>query len=73
MTLTHSWITLLFLKLTSKEMADVSVLDDGVEAESIDASEAERAFLRDLVCEQPEAIQSELGVMALMSQYPRKF
>ena len=34
---------------------------------------AERAFLRELVTRNPEAIQSDLGLMAMMSQYPRQF
>ena len=73
MTLTHSWFTLVFLKLTSKNVSDVSALDDAAGVDSIEATEAERVFLRELICEQSEAVQSELGVMALMSQYPRKF
>ncbi|UZD92045.1 hypothetical protein [Cognatishimia activa] len=38
-----------------------------------ESSEAERAFLREIMRENPEALQSEIGVMALMSQYPRNF
>ena len=34
---------------------------------------AERAFLRELLAHNPEAIQSDLGLMAMMSQYPRQF
>ncbi|AGI66161.1 hypothetical protein OAN307_c04200 [Octadecabacter antarcticus 307] len=31
---------------------------------------AERAFLRELMAHNPEAIQSDLGLMAMMTQYP---
>lgn len=34
---------------------------------------AERAFLRELMFNNPEAIQSDLGLMAMMTQYPRQF
>ena len=34
---------------------------------------AERAFLRELLAHNPEAIQSDLGLMEMMSQYPRQF
>lgn len=34
---------------------------------------AERAFLRELLAHNPEAIQSDVGLMAMMSQYPRQF
>ena len=34
---------------------------------------AERAFLRELLARNPEAFQSDLGLMAMMSQYPREF
>jgi hypothetical protein len=34
---------------------------------------AERAFLRELLARNPEAIQSDVGLMAMMSQYPRQF
>jgi len=34
---------------------------------------AERVFLRELLARNPEAIQSDLGFMALMAQYPRYF
>lgn len=34
---------------------------------------AERAFLRELFAHNPEAIQSDVGLMAMMSQYPRQF
>ncbi|SFS20945.1 hypothetical protein [Yoonia litorea] len=34
---------------------------------------AERAFLRELLAQNPEAIQSDLGLMAMMSQYPQQF
>ena len=34
---------------------------------------AERTFLRELLAHNPEAIQSDLGLMAMMSQYPRQF
>jgi hypothetical protein len=34
---------------------------------------AERAFLRELLARNPEAIQSDLGLMEMMSQYPRQF
>ena len=36
-------------------------------------NQLEREFLRDVLRDNPEALQSELGVMALMSQYPRHF
>lgn len=34
---------------------------------------AERAFLRELLARNPESIQSDLGLMAMMTQYPRHF
>jgi hypothetical protein len=34
---------------------------------------AERAFLRELLARNPEGIQSDLGLMAMMTQYPRYF
>ncbi|MFC6640003.1 hypothetical protein GV827_22880 [Sulfitobacter sp. JBTF-M27] len=34
---------------------------------------AERAFLRELLTRNPEGIQSDLGLMAMMTQYPRHF
>ena len=34
---------------------------------------AERAFLRELLARNPEAVQSDIGLMAMMSQYPRYF
>jgi len=34
---------------------------------------AEGAYLRELMCRHPEAIQSDLGLMAMMTQYPRHF
>lgn len=34
---------------------------------------AERAFLRELLAHNPEAIESDLGLMEMMSQYPRQF
>ncbi|WP_162798267.1 hypothetical protein [Sulfitobacter sp. SK011] len=34
---------------------------------------AERAFLREVLAHNPEAIQSDVGLMAMMSQYPRQF
>ena len=34
---------------------------------------AERAFLRELLTRNPEGIQSDLGLMEMMSQYPRQF
>jgi len=34
---------------------------------------AERVFLRELLARNPEAIQSDLGLMAMMAQYPRYF
>ena len=34
---------------------------------------AERVFLRELLARNPEAIQSDLGLMAMMGQYPRYF
>ncbi|CTQ51840.1 hypothetical protein LP7551_00356 [Roseibium album] len=33
----------------------------------------ERVFLRELLARNPEAIQSDLGLMAMMAQYPRYF
>ena len=38
-----------------------------------DEAYAERAFLRELIARNPEAIQSDLGLIAMMSQYPRNF
>lgn len=52
------------------EMDQSSVQKNTSEDEN---SEAERAFLREIMRENPEALQSEIGVMALMSQYPRNF
>lgn len=34
---------------------------------------AERDFLREVLAHNPEAIQSDVGPMAMMSQYPRQF
>ena len=34
---------------------------------------AERVSLRELLARNPEAIQSDLGLMAMMAQYPRYF
>ena len=34
---------------------------------------AERTFLRELLARNPEGIQSDLGLMAIMTQYPRHF
>jgi hypothetical protein len=33
----------------------------------------DRAFLRELMFNNPEAVQSDLGLMAMMTQYPRDF
>lgn len=33
----------------------------------------ERAFLRELLTRNPEGIQSDLGLMAMMTQYPQHF
>ncbi len=38
-----------------------------------DNAYAERTFLRELMFNSPEAIQSDLGLMAMMTQYPRQF
>ena len=73
MTLTQSWFTLFIPKRASKDLYEVRASDYTPREESLDASNEERAFLRDLICEHSEAVQSEFGVMALMSQYPRKF
>jgi hypothetical protein len=34
---------------------------------------AERAFIRELMFNNPEGIQSDLGLMEMMTQYPRHF
>lgn len=34
---------------------------------------AERAFLYELMSRNPEGIQSDLGLMTMMTQYPRQF
>ena len=34
---------------------------------------AERAILREMMMQNPEAIQSDLGLMAMMTQYPQQF
>ena len=34
---------------------------------------AERAFLRELLAHNPEGIQSDVGLMAMMTQYPQHF
>ncbi|SHG27042.1 hypothetical protein SAMN04488044_0312 [Cognatishimia maritima] len=73
MTLTQSWFTLFIPKRTSKDLNEISASDCTPREESLEASNEERAFLRDLICEHSEAVQSELGVMALMSQYPSRF
>lgn len=73
MTLTQSWFTLFIPKRASKDLYEVSTSDYTPPQESLDASNEERAFLRDLICEHSAAVHSELGVMALMSQYPHKF
>ena len=73
MTLTQSWFTLFIPKRASKNLYEVSASDHTPREESLGDSNEERAFLRDLICEHSEAVQSELGVMALMSQYPSKF
>ncbi|WP_170609099.1 hypothetical protein [Ruegeria arenilitoris] len=33
----------------------------------------ERAFLRELIARNPEALENEQAVMAMMTQYPRSF
>ena len=33
----------------------------------------ERAFLRELLTRNPDGIQSDLGLMAMMTQYPQHF
>lgn len=38
-----------------------------------DQAPEDRAFLRDMMARNPEAMQSDLGMMAMMSQYPRHF
>jgi len=38
-----------------------------------DVVRADRAFLHELMCHNPEGIQSELGLMAMMTQFPMKF
>ncbi len=38
-----------------------------------DNAPAERAFLRELMLNSPEAVQSEFGLMAMMTMYPRDF
>lgn len=54
-----------FRKAGAKPAAEVNSEND----EKI----AECDFLRELVLRNPEAIQSDLGLMALMTQYPRYF
>lgn len=38
-----------------------------------DKALAERAFLYEMMSRNPEATQSDLSIMAMMSQYPRQF
>ncbi|MFV2002672.1 MAG: hypothetical protein ACC619_06780 [Paracoccaceae bacterium] len=38
-----------------------------------DVSRTERTFLLEVMCANPEAVQSDLGLMAMMSQYPTRF
>jgi hypothetical protein len=38
-----------------------------------ETAHAERAFLRELLARNPEGIQSDLGLMAMMTQYPQHF
>lgn len=38
-----------------------------------ESATTDRAFLRDLMVNTPEGIQSEFGVMAMMTQYLRHF
>ena len=38
-----------------------------------DNTQAERAFMQELMFNHPEAIQSDQGLMAMMTLYPRQF
>ena len=68
MTLTFPDFKLPILKWISKEAIANPATDATPEHE---VAYAERAFLRELLAHNPEAIQSDLGLMEMMSQYPR--
>ncbi len=53
-----------FARLAAPTAQAISEYDDAL---------AERAFLRELMFNNAEAIQSDLGLMEMMTQYPRHF
>lgn len=42
-------------------------------APEADGARADRAFLHEMMCRHPEAIQSEHGMMMLMALFPKHF
>ena len=70
MTLTFPIFSLSALKLTFRKTDPVSA---EIKLPEHEEAYAQRAFLRELMARNPEAIQSDVGLMAMMSQYPRNF
>jgi hypothetical protein len=73
MTLTFPIINLSNLKRTFWAIVAQSTAPTAQENSEGDNAHPERAFLRELMFNNPEAIQSDLGLMAMMTQYPRQF
>jgi hypothetical protein len=70
MTLTIPMFKLPTMKWMFRETIAKPATDATPEHEN---ANAERAFLRELLVRNPEGIQSDLGLMAMMTQYPRNF
>ena len=70
MTLIFPGFKLATMKWMFRSAIDKPAIDAMPEHE---IAHAERAFLRELLAHNPDAIQSELGLMAMMSQYPQHF
>ncbi|MBL4767545.1 MAG: hypothetical protein JKY94_07485 [Rhodobacteraceae bacterium] len=73
MTLTFPMFIISNLKRTLRAaVAQPAALTNQMNSEG-DNAIAERAFLYELMSRNPEAIQSDLDLMAMMTQYPRQF
>ena len=57
-----------FRATPAKPAAPISQVNSGG-----DNTHEERVFLRELMLNNPEAIQSEVGLMAMMTQFPQQF
>jgi len=73
MTLTFTLFSVFDLIRPQRQPADAQTSPKLEQLPKIDDAGADRAFLHELMCHSPEGIQSEFGLMAMMSQFPMKF